>query len=561
LYASETGNAARVARDFADACTLSHNADAMDDVDMEDIDGKTVVFFVATCGQGAMPKNGQNFFKELSQRTEPFKEGTRFMVMGLGDSSYYFFCKAAHDVEEKMLALGAKKMLDVGYGDDSAEEGMEEGLHDWLAKVWPALEVPPPAEVPHITPVKVSFSQKAINNPDIDRHSLEQYFYSDAVQAVSLPVLSNKKMCREDYDRDFRTIRISCVGNNKTLSYELGDALEIFPRNDPNKVSDFLHAYSHDFDERTVVNLHAYGIDGEISLGALFTNVLDLFGKPSAHFMQQLATFETDEEEKKIMLDLGFLKKAGKETGLTVADALLRFKKAHPPLPALLAIIPPIKPRAYSIASAPAVSGNVIELLVLIDTWWCDEGMRYGLNCDMLRQTVAGDHLWCRMKAGSMEPPEPEQPVVCAGIGSGLAPHMAFLRDHVRAAEAGEKVGDFSLYFGNRKELDEYCYREELEGYEKKYSWFKLHAAFSRDAPKPKVYVQDLVAKTDDARLLLRDQPGMLYICGNRNLPKPMQDALVASFTQHSDDPEVIKKAKADVEDMYVHGRAQQEVW
>lgn len=561
LYASETGTAARVARDFADACTLSHTADAMDDVDLDDIDGSTVVFIIATCGQGAMPQNGKNFYKSLCERKEPFKEGTRFMVMGLGDSSYFFFCKAAKDVEDRMLACGAKKMLGMGYGDDSEEEGMEGGLHNWLDQVWPALEVPPPVEVPHITPLKVDFSKRAVNHAQTDRHSLEQYFYSDAVQAVSVPILSNKKMCSEEYDRDFRTIRISCSGSNRTLSYELGDALDIFPQNDSDKVAAFLHEYSHDFDERTVVTLHAYGIDGDISLGALFTSVLDLFGKPSMHFMQQLATFETDKEEKKTMLDPAFLKKAGKETGITVADVLLRFKKAVPPLPALLAIIPTIKPRAYSIASAPLVSENVIELLVLIDTWWCDEGMKYGLNCDMLRKRVEGDHLWCRIKAGSMDPPEPSQPVICAGIGSGLAPHMAFLRDHVRAAQSGEEVGPFSLYFGNRKRAEEYLYQNELEAYAETYDWFHLHAAFSRDDPKKKVYVQDLVAKTDDARLLLRERPGMLYICGNRNLPKPMQSAMIQSFTQHSKDAEEVRKATADVEDMYIHGRAQQEVW
>lgn len=52
LFASETGNAARIARDFANACTLSGVASAMDDVDLDDLDGKTVAFFIATCGQG-----------------------------------------------------------------------------------------------------------------------------------------------------------------------------------------------------------------------------------------------------------------------------------------------------------------------------------------------------------------------------------------------------------------------------------------------------------------------------------------------------------------------------
>jgi sulfite reductase (NADPH) flavoprotein alpha-component len=247
---------------------------------------------------------------------------------------------------------------------------------------------------------------------------------------------------------------------------------------------------------------------------------------------------------------------------MTIADALLRFKKAQPPLPALLAMIPVLKPRAYSIASAPLVSKSIVELLVLIETWWCEEGMRYGLTCNMLRKLSSGDSIWCRMKAGSMEPPTPQQPVLCAGIGSGLAPHMAFLRDHVRAAEEGETVGPFSLYFGNRYVADEFLYEAELEAYAAKYDWFKLHAAFSRDNTEKKIYVQDLVAITEDARLLLNETPdGLIYVCGNRNLPKPLQNALVESFSQHSKDPEVVAAATEAVEELYIRGRAQQEVW
>jgi hypothetical protein len=50
-------------------------------------------------------------------------------------------------------------------------------------------------------------------------------------------------------------------------------------------------------------------------------------------------------------------------------------------------------------------SPKVIELLVLIGTRWCDEGMRYELNCDMLREMVEGDQLCCRhrMKACQLQ--------------------------------------------------------------------------------------------------------------------------------------------------------------
>ena len=338
-------------------------------------------------------------------------------------------------------------------------------------------------------PVKAIFSDRAIINPEDEQHSIEQFNRSDGINAVSTLIITNDKMCRDGYSRDFRTIQ---VAHRMELLYELGDALEVNPQNDEKAVSEFLHAYCNDFGDHTLVKLHSFGIDGDISLLGLFTHVLDLFGKPSKHFMQQLATFASDEEERNAMLDPGFLKTATKETGLTITGALLRFKKAVPPLPALLAMIPVVKPRTYSIASAPLASPASIELLVLIDTWWCDEGLRYGLTCNMLRKLKSGDRLWCRIKAGSMERPLPVQSVLCAGIGSGIAPSMAFLRDRVRAAENGEVVAPLSLYFGNRFKKEEYLFQEEFERYNVKYTWFNLHLAFSRDDPTNKVYVQDV---------------------------------------------------------------------
>jgi pyruvate dehydrogenase (NADP+) len=557
LFASETGNAARIARDFAAASPLSSAAVAMDDVDLDDLDGKVTVFFVATCGQGKMPQNGRHFSRSLEQRKAPFKEGTRFMVFGLGDSSYYFFAKAAKDIDSKMEMLGATKLLQFGAGDDSAEGGLEGGLADWLENVWPVLGLQAPAEVPHATPIDVVYSVIALVDEEHDRSLIENWFHS-SMNAVSLPIVSNDLMCRPNYNRDFRRITIS----KGQLEHELGDTLEIFPSNDPVRVSEFLRKYSSDFGEHTVVKIRAFGLDGDISVGALFTYVLDLFGKPSKHLLHELAVFESSEEKKMELLDPAFIGRAAKESGMTVADILLRFSGARPPLPALFSMIPRIKPRSYSIASAPSTSEFVIELLVLIDTWWCDEGMRYGMNCDMLRKLHSGDRLWCRIKAGSMEPPSIHQPVVCVGIGSGLAPHMAFLRDRVRAAEDGQSVAPFSLYFGNRFREEEYLYESELEGWAEKYDWFSLHTAFSRDDRTKKVYVQDLVSATDDARRLLRDTTnGMLYVCGNRGLPRPLQQALVKSFASNSTDSVDLENAGTAVDNLFVHGRAQQEVW
>ena len=46
LFASETGTAQSLARDFADACTMSRTADALNDLEPDDLDGRTTIFFV-----------------------------------------------------------------------------------------------------------------------------------------------------------------------------------------------------------------------------------------------------------------------------------------------------------------------------------------------------------------------------------------------------------------------------------------------------------------------------------------------------------------------------------
>jgi hypothetical protein len=53
----------------------------------------------------------------------------------------------------------------------------------------------------------------------------------------------------------------------------------------------------------------------------------------------------------------------------SVADALLLFPSARPPLPYLLDMIPCITPRAYSITSTPRAHGRQVHLCVLIDQW------------------------------------------------------------------------------------------------------------------------------------------------------------------------------------------------
>lgn len=105
----------------------------------------------------------------------------------------------------------------------------------------------------------------------------------------------------------------------------------------------------------------------------LFTNVLDVFGKPSKQFFAHLAHFAATPEEQ-----AGILKLATADTNehrsfvlhsKTLADVFMMFPSVRPSLPYLLDMIPTIKPRAYSIVSSPKVNANQLHLCILIDEW------------------------------------------------------------------------------------------------------------------------------------------------------------------------------------------------
>lgn len=77
----------------------------------------------------------------------------------------------------------------------------------------------------------------------------------------------------------------------------------------------------------------------------------------------------------------------------------------------------------------------------------------------------------------------------------------------------GREVGDTVLYFGCRKQDEDYLYKDELEQYANKGS-LKLHVAFSREQDK-KVYVTHLLEKNKDELWdVIGKKNGHIYVCG-----------------------------------------------
>ena len=153
LYASDGGNAEKVAKKLASRAKtrgLATRLVTMDEFAFDDIklEGH-VVFFTSTAGQGEAPQNGRTTFKALMAAGENGEwENLNFTVFGMGDSHYWpgedgakYYNKPAKEIDGRLEKLGAKRMADIGLGDDQDPDGAQTGYKIWEPLLWKAMGV------------------------------------------------------------------------------------------------------------------------------------------------------------------------------------------------------------------------------------------------------------------------------------------------------------------------------------------------------------------------------------------------------------------------------------
>ena len=92
---------------------------------------QTWLICTSTHGAGDFPDNIQAFVEDLTKCAEDLSP-VKFMIIGVGDSSYDTFCKAAVDIEKSLLSKGCRKIIDVKTLDMSEEIDPEDLAQQWL---------------------------------------------------------------------------------------------------------------------------------------------------------------------------------------------------------------------------------------------------------------------------------------------------------------------------------------------------------------------------------------------------------------------------------------------
>ena len=137
LWASMSGTAENVAdtlNEKAKSKGFVTNQLELNQVTMNDLSNmKNVAIVTSTTGEGDLPTNGEDFWDDLKNSDKNLKN-LRYSVCALGDSSHDIFCGAGRKVDEKLIQLGAQKVID-RQDCDGSDEGSDSWGNNFLEKI------------------------------------------------------------------------------------------------------------------------------------------------------------------------------------------------------------------------------------------------------------------------------------------------------------------------------------------------------------------------------------------------------------------------------------------
>ena len=504
LYGSQTGNAKGVATAIkaqAEARGLPVTLASMADYKPKLLKKEShLLVVVSTYGEGEPPESAVDLFEQLKKGKLGKLDGLKFAVLGLGDSSYEFFCQTGKDFDNFLATAGAERIyelasLDVDY-QDAAKAWGEQALNAIAATLSTGAAS---NSVASAVQQAVGHSQYSKENPFPARLSV------------------NQKITGRDSTKDIRHIEINLADSG--LTYQPGDALGVWFDNDADLVGEGLALTGRSGDEAT-----AHG-----TLRAALTSHFELT-RLHGGFITGLADISDNAALKDLAGDKAQVNAL--VASAQVVDVLKRFPTALT-TEQLVSLLRPLTPRLYSIASAQSEVEEEVHLTVGVVRYPQEDGtVRSGAASSYLADRLIEDgevRVFVEHNDNFRLPQNPDTPVIMVGPGTGIAPFRAFMQE--REAQGAE--GKNWLFFGNPHFTQDFLYQVEWQRYVKSGLLSKISLAFSRDQAN-KIYVQDRLREAGLELYQWLEAGAHFYVCGDANkMAKDVQEALLDVIAEH----------------------------
>lgn len=512
LFGSQTGNAKGVAESVkaqAEARGIPVSLVAMNDYKPKQLKKETHVLIVtSTYGEGEPPEAAADLHAQLKGGKIGKLFGLQFAVLGLGDSSYEFFCQTAKDFDAFLEKAEATRLQDAAILDVDYRAAAESWSATFLDKLASTLTAAPAATA--VAGSAVVAGHAVVGNSAYDKFN-----------PFTATLNTNQKITGRDSTKDIRHFEINLEGSG--ITYQPGDALGVWFDNDAAVVAEILSLAGLTGDEQITVSGKA------VALSDALTSQFELT-RLHAGFISGLAEISADESLKALAADKDETRKLA--ANAQIVDVLKRFptKLTADQLAGLLRAL---SPRLYSIASSQAEVEEEVHLTVGVVRYPQEDGsVRSGGASSFLADRVAegGEvRVFVEHNDNFRLPANPDTPVIMVGPGTGIAPFRSFIQE--RDAQGAE--GKNWLFFGNPHFTQDFLYQVEWQKYVKSGLLTKIDLAFSRDQAN-KIYVQDKL-KAKGAEVWQWLQEGAhFYVCGDANrMAKDVHEALVNIVAEH----------------------------
>ncbi|HUB16366.1 MAG TPA: flavodoxin domain-containing protein [Acetobacteraceae bacterium] len=475
LYATESGNAEALAG--AARKTAARLGFAAKAVDMADTapariaDAENLLVIASTWGEGDPPQRAEAFMTELMAEKASRLDGLRFAVLALGDRAYAQFCQTGKQIDARLEALGATRITARIDCDLDYQKPAAGWIDATLREIAPAQE-----------------QGAAVIHVDFARPSATD----DRARVFDAEITAQINLNSSRSDVETHHLELSLAGSG--LAYEPGDSLGFVPRNDPALVEDVLRLA---------------GLDGDAALHAALTERFDITTLTRTQ-IADYATLTGDATLRAIAED------AARTTEFLPDRQFVDLLAAAPhrlTAEQLTALLRPLPPRLYSVASSRAAVGEEAHLLIGAVRWESHGRARNGVaSIEAIERRGVGTTLpvYVKQNMHFRLPADPAAPIVMIGPGTGVAPFRAFLQHR----EATGATGRNWLFFGARRFMHDFLYQLEWQDWLKSGLLSRIDVAFSRDQ-RQKIYVQHRMWDARRALFASLQDGASVYVCGD----------------------------------------------
>ena len=544
LFGSNLGAAedlaTRIGRDATDRGYTARTA-ALDDA-VGELPTEGAVVVVTSSYNGQPPDNAGRFCTWVDDAASS-AAGVRYTVFGCGNRDWAATYQAVPmRVDAGLEARGATRVYPRGEGD--ARGDFDGQFEAWYAGLWDALG--------SALGLDASTTAAAGSGPRLaveleQRRTASPVLQSYRGQAATVRV--NRELTARAGTPGGRSVRHLEIALPAGTTYAAGDHLGVLPRNDVSVVNRVLARFG--LDGGQYVTLTATGstpthlpVDEPYPLLGILAGCVELQDVASRAGLTAMAAHMPEGSARDELAGLAgtddeAAKARYREKIAVPRRTLLDLLEDHPecdlPFAEFLDLLPPLRPRYYSISSSPTMSSDVALTVGVL------EGPARSGDGSTFRGVCSG-HLsevpergtvfaFVRQPTIPFRPPEnPHVPMIMVGAGTGMAPFRGFLQERESLRARGVPIATSLLFLGCRDREDDLLYADELKAYEAD-GVATVITACSRIKGYPHRYVQHALEASADQVWETMQQDAVVLVCGNASTMAPgVRAALISVF-------------------------------